>query len=137
MDFTQYPKFLIVTQKPPVHAVGEVITLEDLELEPWTTMVKSMVSEECSKEIAEKAQVLKTFMGGNPGQVEALLPILQGKGVNEFIVMRQKEELSTCPHFAIRTVLQLIYKDHPDALPFLQLLLEFPGGILESDLELL
>ena len=48
-------------------------------------MVKSMVSEERGNDIAERKGELRECMGGNPGKIEQMLPVLEEKTIDEFI----------------------------------------------------
>ena len=103
----------------------------------WTKMVKSMVSDESGKEITDNQDILRKVMGGNPGEVEKMIPILEEITIEEFIQIRESLEISRRPTFAISSVLNLLPAYDSNALPFFQLLLAFPVGLLESDIELL
>ena len=52
-------------------------------------MIKSMVSDEWRRqEIAENEDALRKVMGGNPGEVEQMIPLLEEKSIEKFILER-------------------------------------------------
>ena len=48
-------------------------------------MVRSLLSEERAKEIAEHEKDIRHCMGGNPGTIENMIPVLEGKSIDEFM----------------------------------------------------
>ena len=48
-------------------------------------MVRSMLSEKRAQEIAEHETEIRRYMGGNPGTIENMIPVLEGKSIDEFM----------------------------------------------------
>ena len=57
-------------------------------------------------------------MGGIPGEVENMIPLLEEKSIEEFIQIREKQKISKSPSFTISEVLNLLPEHDPNALPF-------------------